>query len=246
MFGDLLRSRVGTGNVILSERTRHVIDLVRGARVPGRPFRILEIGCSSGAFLSELRAGLEAAGIAHVLTGIDIDADAVARRVDPALDLKAVAVEEFAAQSAERFDIVLHFELIEHLGDPFGFMLAVRRLLNPGGLQHFHTPNALGFDNTALGYNATRPLAHGIFPPMHLNAFTPRNLTHFALRAGFRVVEIDTPGKFDVDIVRLAIDEDPASPFAWVREFSEDQLAIVQHWLALLGASSHMRCTLAL
>ena len=61
--------------------------------------------------------------------------------------------------------------------------------------------NALGLDNQAIGYNEFRPLAHGIFPPMHLQAFTTQNITHFLLRANFEVKDISTPGNFDIDII---------------------------------------------
>ena len=65
--------------------------------------------------------------------------------------------------------IVLHFELIEHLVNPFNFNCAINALLVSGGVNFFTTPNGDGFDNVAVGYNKTRLLAHSIFPPMHLN-----------------------------------------------------------------------------
>lgn len=80
-------------------------------------------------------------------------------------------------------------------------MVATKKLMSDGGLHHFHTPNALGMDNQALGYNSFRALAHGIFPPMHLQAFTPQNIGHFAMRSGYSIVQMDTPGNFDVDMV---------------------------------------------
>ena len=58
------------------------------------------------------------------------------------------------------------------------------------------------------------------------------------------VVQIDTPGNFDVDIVKQTIDEEPESPFFLIKKFDEEQLAIIQHWLTLLSASSQLRCTL--
>ena len=80
---------------------------------------------------------------------------------------------------------------------------------------------------------------------MHLQAFTPQNIVHFSLRAGFKVVQIDTPGNFDVSMVRSFLsDDDQISPFKFIHEISEENLAIFQSWLKLLNASSHMRCTL--
>ena len=120
------------------------------------------------------------------------------------------------------------------------------KLLKPSGAHHFHTPNALGMDNVALDWNSTRLLAHAIFPPMHINAFTTQNIVHFALRTGFNVVSIDTPGKLDVDIIKLMSEElTKQSNFKSINDFTDDQLAIIQGWLQLLNASSHMRVNLA-
>ena len=155
-------------------------------------------------------------------------------------------VEKFAENNSDEFELVIHFELIEHLSDPFQFMLSINKLLKSSGVHHFHTPNALGMDNVALGWNSTRLLAHAIFPPMHINAFTTQNIVHFALRTGFNIVSIDTPGKLDVDITRLVSEELPKSSlFKSINHFTDEQLAVIQSWLQLLNASSHMRVNLA-
>jgi len=64
-------------------------------------------------------------------------------------------------------------------------MESINKLLKVSGVHYFHTPNINGMDNIALNWNSKRLLAHGIFPPMHLNAFTMQNITLFALRSGF-------------------------------------------------------------
>ena len=140
--------------------------------------------------------------------------------------------------------MIIHFELIEHLIDPFTFMKKIKSLLKDGGLHHFQTPNANGFDNKALGYNEFRPLAHGIFPPMHLQSFTPMNIMHFSLRSGFRLVQVDTPGNFDVDIVKV-FGSNVSHPFIGLDLVPKKYLAIFQNWIRNLNASSHMRITLS-
>ena len=118
-------------------------------------------------------------------------------------------------------------------------------LLVPGGVNFFTTPNGDGFDNVAVGYNKTRLLAHSIFPPMHLNAFSPSIVPMFALRSSFDVISIETPGIFDVDIVKLSCDElDNDSRFKSIKLFNDDQLAHVQSWLQKIKASVHMEVVL--
>ena len=67
----------------------------------------------------------------------------------------------------------------------------------------------------------------------------------FALRSSFDVISIETPGIFDVDIVKLSCDElDNSSRFKSIKLFNDDQLAHVQSWLQKLKASVHMEVAL--
>ena len=246
MLGNLLRSRHKIGNKILSERTEYIINLLKEHFPNQKSIKILEIGCNSGTFLSELKDAAKEHLTDKELSfyGIDIDQNAVERNVDKEIALQAASIESYAFSTSDKFDLVLHFELIEHLQDPYGFMRSVRSVMSEGGLHHFHTPNANGFDNIAIGYNKFRPLAHGIFPPMHLQSFTPMNIPHFALRSGFKLRQIDTPGGFDVDIVTIYLDKEE-SVFKFIHTIPEKYLAVFQQWLKALRASSHMRVTLA-
>lgn len=246
MLGDLFRNRYQKGNIIISERLNFLANLIKNYLNAKKKIKILEIGCSSGVFLSELKTHLLQNDLLKFceLKGIDIDLHAVKKNIDNEILLEAISAEEYSLKSNEKFDIIIHFELIEHLHDPFSFMQSVRNLLVDGGLHHFHTPNGNGFDNKAMNYNNFRALAHSIFPPMHLQAFSLQNIVHFAIRSGFKIQQIDTPGNFDVDIVLNTLPKDSKSPFRFIHDIPKNYLAIFQYWLKELNASSHLRCTL--
>ena len=110
----------------------------------------------------------------------------------------------------------------------------------------FTTPNAGGLEVVASDYNSRRLLAHSIFPPMHLNAFSTTNIVHFAMRSGFKVRSISTPGKLDVDMVCQNSDDilDDEALRALI-QMDETEKAAVQHIIANLMASSHMKCVFA-
>jgi len=241
LYGNLLKERVEKKSIIMLERKLLVLKLVRNLLETKANINILEIGCNSGAFLYDLKQALvqEKCDSNVSLEGIDIDKSAVENPVDDRITLHHSSAEDFIEKSQYKFDLILHFELIEHLHNPYEFCCALYELLKDKGLMYFHTPNALGLDNTALSYNDFRPLAHGIFPPMHLNAFTTQNVMHFLVRCGFNVNKIETPGNFDVDIVRQF--GSSKSELSVINEISDEKsLAIFQYVLRELGASSHL------
>lgn len=226
-------------------RVRTVVDYIRECKGDD-PVRILEIGCGTGVFLSKLRHTIDAVfGDRCVeLYGIDIDGNAIARNTDETIRLVHSSVEEFASKETESYDAILHFELIEHLVDPVAFMTDCHRLLKSDGLMVFTTPNAEGLEMVASGYNGYRLLAHAIFPPMHLNAFSTENIVHFALRNHFAVVSIDTPGTLDVDMVSICTNSDPDGEeiFKAVAKFDDETKGILQTLISRCKSSSHMRC----
>lgn len=247
-FEELSQSRKESSSIILSERLSEVLILINSLLSNKDTINIVEIGCSSGSFLNDLHVYLKNNDLdkrVH-LCGVDIDESAISNPVTDGVDLYASSAQDFAKNFPNNFDLILNFELIEHLHDPFEFMISMKNILAKDGMFHFSTPNAKGFDNIGLGYNDFRPLAHGIFPPMHLQAFTTENIVHFAIRCGFDVIKIDTPGNFDVDIVKRFISrsKNSQSNFNDISLFDDDQLAIIQSWLRDLNSSSHLVVTL--
>jgi hypothetical protein len=75
---------------------------------------------------------------------------------------------------------------------------------------------------------------------MHLNAFSVQNVSIFALRCGFKIKSITTPGNLDVDMVSLISGEltDPA--FQALAELDDAHKGLFQQLVKQLGCSSHM------
>ena len=240
-LGKLLKSRVGKKGVIVNERSAAVIDIIKKLKAQRDIVKILDIGCNSGAFLYELHCILQKENLLNGidLVGIDIDKSATEKPVSDVFKIFHSSAEEFVENNPKSFDLILHFELIEHLPHPYEFLQSVEKLLTEGGYTYFHTPNGLGLDNQALSYNDFRPLAHAIFPPMHLQAFNTQNISHFLLRVGLNIEEIATPGNFDVDIVKSFLSS--KNEFSFLHSYkSEQDLAGIQRIARLLGCSSHM------
>lgn len=102
-------------------------------------------------------------------------------------------------------DLVVCFEVLEHVYDPLGFTEALVRLARPGGCVFLSTLGADGFDIQVLWEKSNQ-----VFPPHHINFLSVLGFEQLFARAGLVEVEVTTPGVLDVDIVRNAVGRTPA------------------------------------
>lgn len=154
------------------------------ARPAGRPGASLDVGCAMGFYVERLAAdGWDA----H---GIDISDYAVARgRARGVSTLQVASVGELPFEDA-RFDLVTAIDVIEHLDPDLAArcVAEVHRVLRPGGLAFFATPNYLdnafwnvftpGFtdpDKTHINYQSVGSLrdAFADFAECHVYGHTP-------------------------------------------------------------------------
>jgi len=101
-----------------------------------RDDKILEIGCGIGSVVFEL------SGQGHDVTGVDISREAIAYGLKKYGDVKlqVQAAEELQFPDA-MFDVVLSFDLFEHIARIDRHVGEVSRVLAAGGYYLFQTPN---------------------------------------------------------------------------------------------------------
>ncbi len=98
------------------------------------------------------------------------------------------------------FDLVTMNMVVEHLDDPERQFRDVNRILKPGGIVIFHTPNALGYGVLAARLVPEWPKRkivrmvegrpEGDIFRTYYRANTRRRITNLALASGFEVVDI--------------------------------------------------------
>lgn len=218
---------------IFAPRARRVADICR--RYDVRQSSLLEVGAGFGTFCEEIRR-------------LGIFQDVIA--VEPTPDLaetcrrKGLHVIELPIEQAplddDAVDVIVSFEVIEHLFSPLQFVQACHKVLAPNGLLVLTCPNVKGFDLSLLGS------ASDTFDVEHLNYFHPASLSALAFRCGFDVLEVSTPGELDAELARKKVilgEVDLSSqPFlARVLIDEWDRLGPpFQQFLAANGLSSHM------
>ena len=142
---------------------------------------ILDLGCSSGAFLQSLR------GKDWDLYGIEMSEES-ARRAVAATGAKVFVGHILEAQfPPESFDVITCFDVLEHLYEPQRVMARIAEWLKPGGVFYVLVPNA----DSAEG-RVFRSYWHGLELPRHLFHYSPASLKLLAESVGLQTVSIET------------------------------------------------------
>lgn len=163
------------------------------------PVSLIDVGAGAGMFLEELRNRQPAIHAIAVEPGEKLAA------VCRALGFETVqAPAEDAAAVTNSADVVVCFEVLEHVHDTLRFARALAALVKPGGHLFLSSLSVDGFDIQTL-WEKSRSVA----PPHHINFLSHRGFSTLFLRAGFSSVELLTPGRLDVDIVANALADNP-------------------------------------
>jgi 2-polyprenyl-6-hydroxyphenyl methylase/3-demethylubiquinone-9 3-methyltransferase len=110
------------------------------SRRPLAGLAALDVGCGAG-LMAEPLARMGAATSAIDAAPENIAAAAAhAHGQGLAIDYQCIAVEDLAATGAQ-FDLITCLEVVEHVAGRDAFFAAIARLLKPGGLAVFSTPN---------------------------------------------------------------------------------------------------------
>ncbi len=137
--------------------------------------KLLEIGCGIGSVVSEL------SGQGYDITGTDISGEAIAYGLKKYGDIKLeVQPAEDLQFEDQAFDIVLSFDLFEHIPRVDRHMSEVYRVLRRDGFYLFQTPNK--FSNIVFETLQTKSLQWRRYHP---SLHSPGRLRRRMARHGF-------------------------------------------------------------
>ena len=139
----------------------------------GTGLRVLEVGCGCGAFATHLTSG-------HRYRGLEFNDKAIALASEAGLDVAKMTVQDEAMRAPGTYDIVCHFQVLEHVADVDGFMSACVQALRPGGMLLVTVPA----DDSFVGIAAANWLN---LPPHHLTRWTDAALRNMCTRFGLDV-----------------------------------------------------------
>lgn len=182
-----------SGEVDLSQRwhsqRRQVLKMLsKGA--------LLDVGCSSGAFLRSLKdTGID-------LYGIEISPEE-ARRAELGSGARVFAGEILDARfSPASFDIITCFHVLEHVHEVVRVLERLTEWLKPGGWLYILVPNIEATEARIFGSHW-----YGLELPRHLYHFSPSSLSRLLHSVGLNEVVLRTPADCYVEkSIRYLVD----------------------------------------
>ena len=168
----------------------HYLDYMNEALyrgIDGEPGRVLDLGCSTGAFgkaLKERHPGTHVTGIEAGRAAADIAATRIDRVIRARIEHLDFAGEGIGAGS---LDLIVAGDILEHLVNPWAILARMRGLLAPGGRIVASIPNVRNFQFVAalLLEGKFRYAERGLLDVTHLRFFTFDEIQVMLDDAGF-------------------------------------------------------------
>lgn len=165
-----------------------------------RPRTLVDVGAGIGLFLDTAKS----TGRFDQVIGIEPGRE-LARACRERGHVVVEKPIEDVSPDEVRASVVTSFEVFEHLYEPMSFVASMAGILAPGGMLIFTTLSVTGFDLQVLWDKSK-----SISPPHHINFVSVPGFSRLIERCGLQLLDITTPGRLDVDIIRNMLREGSA------------------------------------
>lgn len=167
---------------------RYYAALVRRYAPPGGG-KLLELGCGLGHLLGLLQDDFACVGIDIAEYSIE-----QLKRNAPRATGIVMSADDLSAFGDSEFSAVVGLHLVEHLPDPAGTIRQVNRIMQPGGVFLFATPNP-GYSLRRFKDARTDAIGKD---PTHINVQPPAQWRAWCKGSGFTILKHFGDGLWDV------------------------------------------------
>ena len=174
---------------IVKPRVKRILEIAE--RFNMKRDKLIEVGAGTGQFCEEVartQAFREVVAIEPTPSSAESSRNRGLKVIEQPVE--DVPLEEGGA------DVIVSFEVLEHLFSPKDYLNSCKRLTKEGGIVVVTCPNVKGFDVSLL-----REISDTITPE-HLNLFHPASLKRLFESVNLEVLQLMTPGRLDAEIVR--------------------------------------------
>ncbi len=144
---------------------------------------MFEVGCATGFFLERARER------GWAVSGIDLSEYAVEKAKKKGLQVSVASLDTY--ETEEKFDVIVMYDLIEHVKDPVLTLEKAARMLTDRGVIVITTPDAGSVWARAWGKRW-----HAFVPPQHLFYFRVSHLKNLLNKKGLGIVKVSHHGKW--------------------------------------------------
>lgn len=193
MFPQTEKARM---NSIFKPRAKKIVELCSEYGLKGGT--ILEIGSAFGTFCEAIKEE----SYFEKIIAVEPTPNLAETCRQKGFETYEETIEELSLPE-NYADVIVNFEVIEHLGNPKEFVKKCVNFLKPDGLFICTCPSINGIGTFVLKEQAK------VVDHEHLNYFTPDSLKGMVEDLGLVVLEMLTPGELDVDLLVNAYNETP-------------------------------------
>jgi len=155
--------------------------------------RLLELGCGLGHLVGLLQDDYQCVGIDLAEYSIE-----QTKLNAPKAEAYVMSADDLSRFATGEFSVVVALHLVEHLPDPQNTIQQVNRILKPGGLFLYATPNPI---YSLRRYKDVKTDAIGK-DPTHINVQPPATWRAWTEANGFRVLQHFGDGLWDVPYLK--------------------------------------------
>ncbi len=197
------------------------------------PSTVMDVGSGYGIFLEEWKKISPETN----LIGIEPSKHLAEICRKKNINVLEKVVEEVTGYD-EKVDLLVCFEVFEHIHSPEDFIQKLKKLIKPQGHIILSTLTISGFDLQILWEKSD-----SISPPHHINFLSIQGFENLFNNCGFKEINIFTPGQLDVDILKNAAISNPEilDQNRFLKSIMKDEKLenSFQNFLSLNQMSSH-------
>ena len=184
-------------NIDIESMRRHLMtDIIRRTKYIEKHFqknkKILDLGSGYGFFTEEMiKRGWNIYGLEISNSRRAIAEDIVKQKF---LNFDVCEIEQIPQEYNHFFDVVVAFQVFEHILKPIEFLQGIKELLVPGGIVVIEVPN--GNDHML---NICNEYIDFYFQKAHVSYFSANDLKKLLIKSGYQNIKIEYIQRYSVE-----------------------------------------------
>jgi trans-aconitate methyltransferase len=192
---------------------------------PMAPGKMLEIGCSSGAYMEQARC------LGWSVDGVEFSDEAAASARMKGFNVQTGSIEQATPPSDKKYDVVCAWMVLEHLHKPANVLAKLRGMVNSDGYLVALVP-----DSQSLAKYLFKERCYDLQLPTHLFHFTPKTLKVMLEQSGWDLERVFWQRNCNTLLW---------SSEYWAIENKHSRLLVFFRWLRLSNSASKIRTVLS-